>query len=148
MLYIIVNNTKLLHQALENVNWDYVVRSFRGMDLQWYGSTKTPTRKELVADLTEIIQVTFENYETDETTQTVTPYWIVCIEESENKKKGLAIEIIFTPFVVHVDSKGNNKTVDVNIGKFKERLNIALRKENYELAAIIQEVLDEYESKE
>jgi hypothetical protein len=141
-----MNNSKLLHQVLENINWDYVTRSFRG-DVKWYGSEKVPTKNELIADLTEIVEVTFENLDADATvTQTVTPYWIVCIEEDE-KTSELLLEVIFSPFAVFVNSKGVNKTKMVNSEKLRERLTIALRKENYELAGLIQDVLDQYDSK-
>lgn len=142
-----MNYSKLLHQALENTNWDYIVRSFRGIGVQWYGSEKLPTKKELIADLTEIIQATFEKLDSELTsTQTVTPHWIVCVEEEEDTKV-LMLEVIFTPFALFIDSKGVNKTQTINLEKFKERLTIALDKENYEIAALVQEALNNYKAK-
>lgn len=143
-----MNNSTLLHKALESVNWDYVHRSFRGLGVQWYGSEKMPSKKDLINDLTEIIEVTFENLEVDsEATQTVTSHWIVCLEEDEETKE-LLLEIMFTPITLFIGSKGAiDKTHSINLEKLKERLKIALQRENYELAGLIQETLDNYKIK-
>lgn len=143
-----MNHSVLLHKALENINWDYVSRSFRGLGISWYGGERVPTKKELINDLTEIIEITFDNLESDpEATQTVTPHWIVCLEEDKETKE-LLLEVIFTPFALFINSKGStDKTMSINIEKLKERLKMALQKENYELASLIQESLDNYNIK-
>lgn len=140
-----MNTSKLIHKTLENVNWDYVTRSFRGLGLQWYGSEKIPTKKELVTDLTEIIEAACEKLDTNSlTSQIVTPYWIVVAEQDEESKEVL-LEVIFTPFVVLTSSeKENNQTTEMNREKLNNRLNIAVDKENYELATSIRGILDTY----
>jgi len=140
-----MNQNKLLHKALESVDWDYVTRSFRNLGLQWYGSEKVPTKKELITDLTEIIEVAFDSVDEENlSAQVITPHWIVCVEKDEQSKE-LLLEIIFTPFALFISSNDkNSKTTVINIEKLKQRLKIALEKESYEIAGLIQSTLDNY----
>ena len=140
-----MNQNKLLHKALESVDWDYVTRSFRNLGLQWYGSEKVPTKKELITDLTEIIEVAFNSIdEENPSTQVITPHWIVCVEKDEQSEE-LLLEIIFTPFALFISSNDkSSKTTVINIEKLKQRLKIALEKESYEIAGLIQSTLDNY----
>ena len=139
---------KLLHRALESVDWDYVTRSFQDLGLQWYGSKKVPTKKELITDLTEIIEIAFEDVSgEDNSTQLVTPHWIVCIEKDQSSDE-LLLEILFTPFALFISSSNKTrKMINNNIEKLKQRLSMALERESYELAGIIQETLDNYNIK-
>jgi len=140
---------KLLHKALESVDWDYVARSFQNLGLQWYGSeTKVPTKKELTTDLTEIIETAFNSVgEENMSTQIVTPHWIVCVEKDEGSDEVL-LEILFTPFTLLTSSRDKSEKIEnVNIDKLNQRLKMALEKENYELASLIQETLDNYNTK-
>lgn len=138
----------LLHKALEKTDWDFVSRCFRSLGLKYYDTEHIPTKKELVTDLTEIIEATFELVnDEDETFQIVTPHWIVCLQKNEDSKEYL-LEVIFTPLTLFASSKKDkDDTTTINHGKLKQRIDIALKKENYELAAKIQEVLDNYNTK-
>lgn len=141
-----MNRDKLLHKALESIDWDFVQGCFKTLKLDWYEQKKAPTKKELVEDVCELVATAYEQLDVEGETesQVVTNHWIVMLEYEE-ETNNLLLEIIFTPIAIFIASDEQTEKIDyihTDMKKLKTRLKLALQNENYELAAKIKKILD------
>lgn len=143
-----MDKTTLLHNALQEIDWDLVHNNFKNFDLLWYDDT-TPTKKEIIEDVTELINVALDALDEDKNdnvqSQVVANHWIICAEKTEEDNEVL-LEVLFTPTTSFVASSSESQKEAIQQEKLNERLKVALKNENYELAARIKKMLEKQDN--
>lgn len=129
---------ELIHTALSQINWDFVLTAFKTLQLPWY-EKKIVTKNDLINDLASLIQNAFDN----EGTEIVTEYWVVIFIDFENDPY---LEIIFTPMAVTINANQENKN-SKRIEELKSRIKLHQELEEYELCHCYKQQLDKLEKK-
>lgn len=128
----------LIHTTLEQINWEYVLATFKTLNLPWY-EKKIPVKSDLVNDLVSIINNAFDH----PSVEIVTEYWMVIYVEEDNGSK--LLEAVFTPIVVMNSSSTPSNKLLKRIEELKHRIELHKELEEYERCSKIQKQLAKLE---
>jgi hypothetical protein len=131
-----MDNAKLIHRILKQIDWDFVLLCARKLD-----SSKVKTTKaDLIADLQLAIQNVIETNKNI----VVIDLWVVhCDQEGED----LCIEAVFTPLVACADTFPSRNSKESKIAKIKNKIDLALEIENYEEATRLRKSMEVLQTK-
>lgn len=127
------SSEKLIHDTLTTIDWNYVLYTYKTLDLPLNGSKKV-TKKQLLVDLRELLTDVFKlqkNY-------VHANNWIISFYKDNDD---IVLEVSFAPITIYTDSfgdMGKKRQID----DLKNQLEIATQAENYERAVKIKKTLD------
>ena len=128
------NRTKVIHNVLKQINWEYVLYSVKELNLIPGKITKLELVNELTGFLLNVIETNKKHLITD--------IWDISYEELQEGNH--ILEVVFTPIIAFSNTFHANistDTIDNRVQSLKQRLQLALEIEDYTNAIKIDKSL-------
>lgn len=133
-----MTHEELIHSTLNEINWKSVHTMFSLFQLQWY-EEKSPSKRDLVNDLTSLAHNAIANPNLEITTE----HWsVIFLKTKENEE----LHIAFTPIIVHFNSSLSFVTQD-RADQLKKRIQLHEDLEQYEKCEKIYKQLNKLQNK-